>query len=544
MKFKSEQTKEKLRGGYYTPQHLADYVTKWVTSDIADNATILEPSCGDGVFFKALSKINFSKSKKILGFELLAEEANKSRVLCQELGFENFKIINSDFLSWANERISNEDFKVTGVVGNPPFIRYQFLEKEFQKQAELVFKQLDLKFTKHTNAWVPFILASLRMLEDGGKLGMVIPSEIIHVTHSRPLREYLEKVCSKVLIIDPQEIWFDNTLQGAVIICAQKKKTNEKFKGIGIQQVSGLEFLKSDPESLYDKTNKIKGSTSEGKWTKGLLEHSEWELIEKASKHKDVHKFIDIATVDVGIVTGANAFFLVDSATVQQYDLFDYAFPMFGRSQHCKGIIYDEDQHEYNNNNGLPSNFLYIGDDFEKLPKKVQEYIEIGEEQSLHTRYKCRIRKPWYKVPSVYETNLAMLKRCHNFPRLIFNKLQAYTTDTAYRITSQVDPETFAYCFINPITAIYAELEGRSYGGGVLELVPSEIAKLYIPINTKMSSHDIEVLNVNIKSGLLSPIDIMSDNGYKVLEPLGFTKDEIDALVNIWVKLKDRRLRK
>jgi hypothetical protein len=28
-----------------------------------------------------------------------------------------------------------------GVLGNPPFIRYQFLEKYFQKQTELVFKQ-------------------------------------------------------------------------------------------------------------------------------------------------------------------------------------------------------------------------------------------------------------------------------------------------------------------------------------------------------------------------------------------------------------------
>lgn len=543
MKFKSDQTEDKLRGGYYTPQHLANYVAQWVASDIDENATILEPSCGDGVFFRALSTTSFSKTNKLLGFELLKEEGDKSRALCQELGFKNFEIHNADFLSWANEKIKTEDFKVSGIVGNPPFIRYQFLEKEFQKQAELVFKQLDLKFTKHTNAWVSFVLASLNILEDGGKLGMIIPSEIIHVTHSRPLREYLEKVCSKVLIIDPQEIWFDNTLQGAVIICAEKKKNpDEKFKGIGIQQVSGLNFLKMSPEKLYEKTNRIKDKTSDGKWTKGLLKKSEWKLIEEASKHKDVHRFIDIATVDVGIVTGANAFFLVNSTTVKQYDLYDYTLPMFGRSQHCKGVIYDESQHEENNNEGLPSNFLYIKEDFEELPFKVQEYIKTGQEQNLHTRYKCRIREPWYKVPSIYATNLGMLKRCHNFPRLIYNKIQAYTTDTAYRITSQIEPEILAYCFINPLTAIYAELEGRSYGGGVLELVPSEIAKLYIPIN--INSYDIKTLNENIKSGQLSPIEIMSDNGYKVLEPLGFSKDEVDALVTIWVKLKDRRLRK
>jgi hypothetical protein len=33
---------------------------------------------------------------------------------------------------------------------------------------------------------------------------------------------------------------------------------------------------------------------------------------------------------------------------------------------------------------------------------------------------------------------------------------------------------------VNSLTALTAELEGRHYGGGVLELVPSEIEKLAV----------------------------------------------------------------
>ena len=50
MKFKADQTSQKLRGGYYTPQNLADYVTKWVLSN--HPASVLEPSCGDGAFIR------------------------------------------------------------------------------------------------------------------------------------------------------------------------------------------------------------------------------------------------------------------------------------------------------------------------------------------------------------------------------------------------------------------------------------------------------------------------------------------------------------
>ena len=61
-----------------------------------------------------------------------------------------------------------------------------------------------------------------------------------------------------------------------------------------------------------------------------------------------------------------------------------------------------------------------------------------------------------------------MLKRSHDTPRLIYNRLEALTTDTAYRInTTSTAPEKLIYCFFNALTALSAELEGRHYGGGV-----------------------------------------------------------------------------
>ena len=215
---------------------------------------------------------------------------------------------------------------------------------------------------------------------------------------------------------------------------------------------------------------------------------------------------------------------------------------MFGKSQHCKGIIYDETQHRDNEKNSLSTNFLYIEDEFDNLPKNVQEYIKTGEEEDLHTRYKCRIREPWYKVPSVYSKDLGMLKRSHDTPRLIFNEIEAYTTDTAYRITSHsTDASILACCFLNPLTAICAELEGRYYGGGVLELVPSEIKNLYIPI-PKNIEFDINNINDSIKNSLME--DVLKIQGHHILGTLGFSIEESDLLLNIWKKLKSRRQRK
>lgn len=541
MKFKADQTEQKLRGGYYTPQNLANYVTKWVLNSKPES--ILEPSCGDGTFITAIKNNTKKKTINIEAFELLNTEANKTRAKCLDYKFDNANVTEGDFLTWANKAISSRNTSFSGILGNPPFIRYQFLEPEFQEQAELVFKQLNLKFTKHTNAWVPFILASIKLLEAGGRFGMVIPSEIIHVMHAQSLRTFLGEHCSKLVIIDPQEIWFEDTLQGAVILFAQKKNDiNVESQGVGIKRVKGFEFLDTDPEIIFNETVGINGETVSGKWTKALLDKDELVLINRIKNHPNVYKFTDLADVDVGIVTGANKFFLVEHSIVEEFDLHDYAHPMFGKSQHCKGIIYDQAQHNSNEENQLPTNFLYIEDEFESLPQNVQRYIKSGESAGLHERYKCRIRKPWYKVPSVYSKSLGMLKRSHETPRLIFNEIEAYTTDTAYRITSLgTEPSLLACSFLNPLTAIFAELEGRYYGGGVLELVPSEIEKLYIPLPEKIE-FNIRNIDQQIRNGNIR--EVLQSQGRLIFGALGFTQEESDRLVLIWEKLKYRRQRK
>ncbi|MAD04560.1 MAG: SAM-dependent methyltransferase [Pseudoalteromonas sp.] len=541
MKFKADQTAQKLRGGYYTPQNLADYVTKWVLASKPES--IIEPSCGDGSFLTALNNNNANKDLRINAFELFDTEAEKSRKKCAEFGFENANVTEGDFLSWANNNLNSVEQQVSGILGNPPFIRYQFLEKEFQTQTELVFKQLNLKFTKHTNAWVPFILACIKLLKSGGRLGMVIPSEIIHVMHAQSLRTFLGEQCSKLVVIDPQEIWFENTLQGAVILLAQKKnEITDHAYGVGIKHVKGFEFLNENPETLFNDTNAINGQTVIGKWTKALLSPTELELVTRTMRKSNVYKFTEVADVDVGIVTGANKFFLVDNETVEKFGLQEFSHPMFGKSQHCKGIIYNRKQHTHNEENKYPTNFIYLENDFSDLPESVQEYIKLGESEELHKRYKCRIRKPWYKVPSVYSRNLGMLKRSHDTPRLIFNEIEALTTDTAYRVTAKgMNAAKLAYCFINPLTAIFAELEGRYYGGGVLELVPSEIEKLHIPVPDNLD-FNIEELDEIIRTTDMT--EILRMQGYKILAPLGLNHEEIDNLVAIWERLKNRRQRK
>ena len=184
-------------------------------------------------------------------------------------------------------------------------------ERRTREKAEAIFKILGLPFTKHTNAWVPFVLASISLLKPGGRLGMILPSEIVHVAHAQSLRTYLGTECSRLLIIDPEEIWFDGTLQGAVILFAEKKRIpSDHSDGLGIIRVSGRDFLNDTPGDLFNDTARMNGKTVEGKRTRALLTIGGRGLLDRLIERSDVHRFDEIAKVDVGIVAGANKFFL------------------------------------------------------------------------------------------------------------------------------------------------------------------------------------------------------------------------------------------
>ena len=541
MNFKIDESPTKLRGGYYTDPQIVTFLLKWVLN--IHPKSILEPSCGDGVFLRELSKISANGLISIKAFEIESGEARKAKHAATKLKKVDVQIEERDFLGWSLVRLMNPP-QFDAVVGNPPFIRYQYLDSKLQNISEQIFKFFHLPFTKHTNAWVPFVISSLALIRPGGRLAMVVPSELLHVLHAESLRVYLTKICSRVLIFDPQELWFEDTLQGAVLLLVEKKDNpDEHFKGVSIIATKNKNFLSENPEEYFEKAKYTNSETVKGKWMLALLTSAEHEVLKKAKANSGIYFFDDIAEVAVGIVTGANKFFLIPDETVKLYSLQKWAHPMFGKSEHVPGVVFDEDSISRNKQLGLPINFIWFSDErLSELPETVKDYILLGERQNIHKRYKCRIREPWYSVPSVYATSIGLLKRSHDYPRLVFNKVQAYTTDTTYRVRhKKFNETTIVGSFINSLTALSAELEGRHYGGGVLELVPSEIRKLLLPIQ-RFSEKDLYELNSLIQKRI-SAEELLGKQDEKILLPLGFNKKETTMLLEAWSRLRFRRQR-
>jgi adenine-specific DNA methylase len=541
MNFIACESALKLRGGYYTPLDLASFVTRWVLE--ARPARILEPACGDGAFFQALARLEHRSVQTVTGCELDPREAPKARERGRALKPVGVTVHETDFLSWALPRLARPpDFDAA--IGNPPFIRYQYLDGRQQERAAQTFRALDLPFTRHTNAWVPFVAASLALLRPGGRLGMVVPAELLHVLHGGALRRYLLSHCSKILVLDLAPLSFADVLQGVVLLLAQKRGDAEpEHCALAILPVKHRRALHGTAGPHFARADFFATPARDDKWMLGLLSARERALFQALGELDGISAFGNVAAVDVGIVTGANKFFLVPEATVRAYHLGPWAHAMFGRSEHVPGVIYDRQTHEANRRRGLPAHFLWFKDTpLAQLPEIVRRYLREGQRQGLHRRYKCRIRRPWFNVPSVSATPVAMLKRCHHYPRLVLNSARAFTTDTAYRIRPlKGSAAGLVVSFVNSLTALSSELEGRHYGGGVLELVPSEIERLLVP-RLRIPRPLLKELDLAVRAGQ-KPEEVLAVQDLRLLRPLGVTRGDAEQLLQAWLRLRNRRHR-
>jgi adenine-specific DNA-methyltransferase len=540
MNFIEFELPQKLRGGFYTQPDIAAFLARWVATLRPER--VLEPSCGDGAVLAALQSTSSPRLLKVFACELNPEEAAKAQKRVPSTSKRKVEIHCGDFLDWF---LSNADTvrPFDCALGNPPFIRYQYLPDDVQRLAERIFARYNLPFTKHTNAWVPFVLASLALLRPGGRLAMVVPSELLHIPHAQSLRRMLAEQCSRILLMDPEEIWFGDTLQGTLLLLAEKKlRPRQPGKGVAVIPVADRQLLQSDPETLFQNAAYACETTTNDKWMAVFLSGPERALLAGLKQQPTIRRFKDLAQVDVGIVTGANNFFLVPDAVVEEHGLQRWAYPMFGRSDHVEGLIYSDRDHASNKKQGLPANFLWFQEEnLDDLPENVRDYLREGVKEKLPNRYKCRVRKPWFKVPSVSTAPIGMLKRAHRFPRLILNQAKAYTTDTAYRIKSLgVQPQALVLAFVNSLTCLTAELEGRHYGGGVLELVPSEIERLLIP---QIEATPAELSLADEKYRRASQSAFLRDQDSLILDRVGIARNDRERLHAAWTKLCKRRLR-
>ena len=544
---KSALSYQKLRGGYYTPKPIADFLAQWAIQ--SSKADVLEPSCGDGVLLQSAFEALVEKGAKrkhavelLHGVEIDEHESRKAVSRIETLGAKPsmFLIHTGDFFAYCKAHLNNKRL-FDAVIGNPPFIRYQnFVEEQRVPAFELMGKA-GMKPNRLTNTWVPFIVASSFLLNEKGRLAMVIPAELLQVNYAAELRRFLSDYYNKITLITFKKLVFEGIQQEIVLLLAERNGDGQT--GIRTIEIESVRELASYEHTDFINSELKPMDHSTEKWTQYFLSESEIKLLRVLRAHPALTEAGKVIGVDVGIVTGQNQFFVLSDQQIKEHRLKDYTLPIVGRSGHLKGAIFSEADWRANAEMNLPAFLLNLPNvAFDELPKAAREYVASGERAELHTGFKCRIRNRWYIVPSIWTPDAFMLRQVHSYPKIIVNKAKTTCTDTIHRVKLRngMKGDVIAAAFLNSLTFAFSEVIGRSYGGGVLEIEPNEAEKLPLPLKGA-ENLDLKQIHKLLLNDDIEHVLNMTDK-VLLLDGLGLSEKDARRLRGIWQKLRDRRI--
>lgn len=523
---------DKLRGGYYTPAPIADFIVRWAVRDSDDR--VLEPSCGDGSFIRSIASQYRRRKKRfpqMIGIELDQTEATKAEN-------QGAAIVVSDFFTYYEKSIYQKaEFDV--VVGNPPFIRSQNFDEKYRKIAFSFMEKEGLHPGRLTNIWIPFLVLSSCALSVNGRLGMVIPAEIMQVDYAAEVRDYLSKKFDRLTIIMFKKLLFPNAQQEVVLLLGEKTSAQKGIRTIEVNDADSLKNL--NVNNIRYEIKDIDHNTE--KWTQYLLSNSEIALLRSLRSDVRLTQISELLEVNVGVVSGENDFFLLNDQTRREYHLSERTEPIVGRADQLRGIDFTEEDFEKLTRAGKKI-FLFTpqDEDYEQLSECEKKYIDFGVLKKYHEGYKCKNRRHWYIVPRTWKADAFMLRQVNKYPRIVFNDSDAQNTDTLHKVrfADGVDGRIVAAAFLNSFTFALCEIIGRSYGGGVLTFEPGEVRKIKIPMQNS-ERLDFVLIDRYVRNG---QIDALLEYTDRILleQGLGLAYDEVLEVREIWHRLSNRRI--
>jgi len=520
---------KKNTGSYYTPSYLASFISKRVLSHFGNRTriSILEPSVGDGALISELEK------EENININLTALDINKVELITasQKWNRKTASFLETDFLEYSSTK------QYSSIIGNPPYVKKNILTLKQIELSKEIHSNEGLTEASVKNIWTTFLVKANTLLAKNGVLAFVLPSELLQVKFAEEIREYLKKEFERIEIFTFNDLMFECKGQDTIVLFAYKKSKN---KGEYFANITSKKTLENN--SFILRNNELLVS-SKVKWTHHFLSSDELTFIDNLKKElRNVNHYSESKP---GIVTAANKFFIIDKKTEKQFNLSKYTKPIIQKGQFINGsVVFNNEDFQRLEDDKRPTKLLQLNNN-DKISKKLRAYLKIGELEEIPDRYKCRIRSNWYVIPNISERPDAFFfKRSHLYPKLLKNNSDAFVTDSAYKIGMKngFDLNSFIYSFYNTLTLLLTELEGRYYGGGVLELTPSEFKKLAIPYNV-ISNNQFAKFTTDFENKL-SIEQILNKNDFNILNTtLGICNKDLLKLTDIRNKLKKKRLR-
>jgi hypothetical protein len=456
-----------------------------VAYTLEESSQLFDPAVGAGVFFRAARRLAIEAGRTI---ELRGREVDENALeQAVEAGLARADLAGvelSDFIENPPAR------SFSSIVANPPYIRHHRLDSSIKARLKrLARNAIGVKLDGRAGLHVYFLIQSLQLLEENGRLAFIVPADICEGVFAKALWDWIARRfrIDAVVAFTPEASPFPGVDTNPLILLIRNVAPSSDLlwascvrQGDGLARWISTGFEEAD-DSLAVRTR----SLAEALETGLSRRPSEIELSDM--------RLGDLASVVRGIATGANAFFFLTTRRAAELGIGDeYLVPAIGRTRDVSGDEITREQLDELDRSDRPTRLLSVGGrDRSELSGALLKYLEQGEALGLHRRPLISMRRNWYSVERRLAPPILFAYLGRRNARFIRNHAgvvpltgflcvypragDGYSESDVWRILSHTD------------TAANLRMVAKSYGGGAIKVEPRALERLPIPTSAMES---------------------------------------------------------
>lgn len=469
-------------GAFYTPEPLSQILSDWAIRSSLD--LVLEPSFGGCGFLQCaqtrLSALGCGQPRKQIygcdidpvAFDYLAD------VFQAPVDLSRFS--QTDFLEVSPGGEWPESFSV--VLANPPYIPYQELGTERRQTLSSTKWPID-GVAGRASLWAYFLTHSLSFLAKDGRMAWVLPGAFLQADYAKPIRTFLAGAFSRAAaIVIRERIFLDVGADEETVILLADGYQAPASGHIELGQVETLDALRQLMADWDD--GKWSGKKSNLRPAALNLSEGESDILARMEGLPDCKLLGDVASVQIGLVTGANEFFVLGDEGREEAGLRkEDCTPILAKFIAAPGAVFSVTDHLSFLAEG--GRGYLVDSDGQCGNVRVQAYLETFSLKRRTETSTFKKRKIWSK-PDDGRVPDAFFPVMHHWgPRLVLNPYGFTNTNTIHRVyfsetVDDVSRKLIAISLLTSFSQLSAELVGRRYGSGVLKHEPREAEKIRV----------------------------------------------------------------